>query len=616
MSADQWQRNANALWAHVFVDELIRCGVEAVCISPGSRSTPLVVEFGGRHEIDDLSVIDERSAGFVALGRAKATGRPTALVCTSGTAAANLYPAVCEASAAGVPLVVLTADRPRRLQGVGASQAMDQLKLYGDHVRAFFEVGQPEATAAKLRYLRGLACRSVATSMGSSPGPVHLNFSFRKPLAPVAVDPGEADSVDPALFDEAPVAVGGRDGDDPWLRIDAGDRGVSPTVVKRLRDRLVDADRPLIFVGAHEDSDPWRSQLLELADTHRIPVIAEATSGLRYTGKPSEAVVTAGDLLVESPLYDECGPPDLLLRFGRAPISWPMRRWFPDLRRAEHIVVSPGREPADPDHLASWQIRGDESRLLDALRTCLDGDRRRDNADWFGAHRRAEQQVRRQISQRLDDESSLSAPLTWHVLGHALQPGATLFVSSSMPIRDVETFLAPPTGPVDILANRGLNGIDGILSTGFGVATTPGDDPTVIVVGDVAFRHDIATLLSAAELDVDATVVVIDNGGGAIFDYLPLADLADKTGPFGETIDAVYERHFRTPRRLPVDNGRFGPVTFEIPETPRQLRDRLVESQKCSGVQVLVVETDAADDQKLRQTIRRVASGQPTGGER
>ena len=610
MSAESWHSTVNALWAQAFVDELIRCGVEVVGISPGSRSTPLVVECGRRDEIEDISIVDERSAGFFALGCAKATGRAAALICTSGTAAANLYPAICEASACGVGLLVLTADRPRQLQGVGASQAMDQLKLYGDHVRAFYQVGQPEATADKLRYLRGLACRGVAAASGAKPGPVHLNFSFRKPLAPVDVDRSGVDAVAAKLFDEAPLAVGGRSEGAPWLRIDGADGGVEKQVVSELRDRLVAAKRPIIFAGAVESAEPWGFSLLEMAADHRVPVIAESTSGLRYgSSEASPAVITTGDLLVESGLYDELGTPDLVLRFGRAPISWPMRRWMPQLRQAEHILVSAGREPQDPDQLACWQIRCDASRLVDDLIDELDEDGPLGDDNWFQVHRRADQQVRGHIAGQLSEEATLSAPIAWHILGESLVAEAALFVSSSMPIRDIETFFASPASAVDVLANRGVNGIDGVLSTGFGVAARR-DGPTVIVVGDVAFRHDIGALLMAEQLDVDATVMVIDNGGGAIFDYLPLAELADDPERFGETLGEVYERHFRTPRRLPVGGGRFGPVEVELAETPGQLRDSLATSQQRRGVQVVVVDTDADADRALRRRVVETASQQ------
>ena len=621
MTTARWQKNANTLWAYAFVDELIRCGIKRVCISPGSRSTPLVVEFGRRAEIEDISIIDERSAGFVALGMAKASGCPTALLCTSGTAAANYFPAVCEASAAGVPLLVLTADRPRQLQDVGASQAMDQLKLYGDHVRAFFEVGQAEATADKMRYLRALACRALAQTQGQEPGPVHVNLAFRKPLAPLAIKPEAVDGVPPQLAKEAPTAVHGRAGGAPFLRVDAASAGADPAVIEEFSQRLCSADRPLFFVGAVEGRHRWRSRLLQLAQEQGIPVIAEAPSGLRYStedGSSAPPVVTGGDFLVQSGFYEQQGAPDLVVRFGLAPISWPMRKWFPTLRKAEHIAVSPRRGPADPEHLVSWKIRCDETTLLEAVCKEVEGTDPPGRARWLEAHQRAEELVRRELSEHLRGTTELSTPTAWHVLGEYLQPGAALFVSNSMPIRDVEVFLGEPRGPVEIFGNRGINGIDGIVSTGIGLAAAREQGPTVIVSGDVALRHDLSALLLAKELDVDATIVVLDNGGGAIFDYLPLARCGEQESAFGEAIEAVYERHFRTPHSLPDknlssddlphDNRWFSSVDFAFARTTEQLRDGLRASMDSSGLQVLMVQTDAEEDRQMRLAISQQIS--------
>ena len=598
--------NANTLWAHVIVDELARCVLRHVCIAPGSRSTPLVVQFAEHEHIEDHSIIDERSAGFFALGLAQATKEPVAILCTSGTAAANLFPAICEANAASIPLLVLTADRPAELQGVGASQAMDQIHLYGSHVRAFHQVAQPEATPKKLRYARALTCRAYVQAAGANPGPVHLNLPFRKPLAPVPVVENHPDSVPSDLAEQDSIALFGRPDGRPFSQISTGRLSPDQATTKAFVEAVQSARRPVIFAGADPHAHHYREDLVTFANAIGAPIIAEPTSSLRYTepdGSSRPEVVTAIDILLPD-FYSQVEPPDLLIRIGKAPLLWSTQAWVRELHQVDQILIGPDTEPADPDHLSGRQFRCHVERLLQPASTLLAAHRPADARDgaWATAHKLAEDAAKTGLNKLLGDQP-LTTPRAWKELGEVLPPGTRLFVSNSMPIRDLDVFLGQPAGPIEIYFNRGINGIDGIISTGFGIAcasSKPASDtqgPTVIVTGDIALRHDLSALMLADDMEINATIVVLDNDGGAIFDYLPIANHSD-----------VQERHFLTSGRRSLDKTTCGPCEIWSPESPSELRQNLTDSFDRPGVQIIHLRTDHRRDQKLRQSLNEAAA--------
>lgn len=583
--------NINTLWAAAFVDELARNGLRDAVIAPGSRSTPLVVAFAGHESIRDYSVIDERQAAFFALGLARATGRPVALICTSGTAAANFFPAICEACRDGVPLLVLTADRPAELQDCGASQAMNQIKLYGDHVRAFYQVAQAEGTAEKLRYLRSLASRAHQRALGPQPGPVHLNMPFRKPLEPLEVEPGHRDAVPRTLLEEAPVASGGRPNDRPYLEIALGRMELDEDSVAAFVATIAKARRPLILAGADPRGKGYADALCDFARAWGAPVLAEATSGLRY-GARAEEVLSIGDFLFESRFYQGLARPDCIIRTGRAPLLWSAQKTVRAFADVPQFGVSASVEVADPDHLLSGQLICDEAAFFEAAAPLLtESAAAQDRQQWLSAHRTAHHEARGALTRALEQECVVTTAHLWERLGEVLPDNAALFVSNSMPLRDLDTFLVSTIAPVEVFVNRGLNGIDGILSTGLGVAAA-GFEPTVIVTGDVALRHDIGGLLLASELDLSVTVVVCDNGGGAIFDYLPIAGFED-----------VHERHFATSARettLTSTKGQY----FE-PTSVVELDGALREALALPGLKVICLKTTRHQEKELRESLRR-----------
>ncbi|MBV9818587.1 MAG: 2-succinyl-5-enolpyruvyl-6-hydroxy-3-cyclohexene-1-carboxylic-acid synthase [Solirubrobacterales bacterium] len=521
-----------------FCDELVRCGMREACTSPGSRNTPLVLSLVREPGIRCFSHIDERSAGFFALGAAKASGRPVAVTCTSGTAAANLAPAVIEASWARVPLIVLTADRPAELRDVGAGQAIDQLKLFGDAPRWFLEAELPAADATGLRWIRQLACRSYWTALGEPPGPVHLNVPLREPL--VLDEPLELD-------DPIPGRPDGR----PW--VDRAPPAARPAGQRRL------APRGVIVAGAAEPA--VGDAVRRCAARTGYPVLADPLSGARE----SAAAVASYDLLVRDPEFAAAMAPEIVVRAGDLPTSKPLRAWLASLAQARQLALSPWQ---DPDAVVSEALGGDPVAALDSLEATGD-------PGYAAAWHDADGVVRAAVRDELGD--GLSEPLVAALLGDWLPPRATLVVASSMPIRDVELHLPAGVPLPRVLANRGANGIDGTVSTAFGVAAATGG-PVVLLIGDVALLHDLGGLLAARRLGVEVTIVALNNDGGGIFHFLPVSSQAD-----------AFEEHVATPHGLDLAAvaGLFE-IAYERPGGARELERALARG----GRRLIEIVTD------------------------
>ena len=594
--------NVNTLWARTLVDELVRCGLRDVCISPGSRSAPLVFQFAAHPGIIDHSIIDERSAAFFALGLARASARPVALVCTSGTAAANYYPAICEASQDGVSLLVLTGDRPAEDHDCGAQQVMQQARLYGEHVRWFHQLSQPEATAHKLAYLRSLACRAMHRTQLPQPGPVHLDLPFRKPLEPVVAAPESSAHVPQSVLDDCASIISGRPNEAPWLRIHAGRGKPSDAAVGQLVEALDGAERPLIVAGTDSLGTRYRSALRVLAERAGIPVLAEAGSGLRHWKARGANVIAAGDLICGSRFHARFGMPDLIVRTGSAPLSWAVQTLLKKAADALQITVGPTTGIVDPDHNAAMQLSVEPDPLFSATAEAAKppGSRR---LAWLHLHQRADALAQRELAASLARSEVFSAPGMWHALGELLPNGCGLYFSSSMLVRHLDTFMYSHERDLEVFFNRGLNGIDGVVSTAAGIAAGRGNSdngasaPTVLVIGDVALRHDATALLVAREMALNLTVVVVDNDGGEIFEYLPSAG-------YGE----VHERHFATSGTTPIPEVVPRAIELLEPANWADFNAMLSASLSTGGQQVIRLSTDRLSDRRLRERLfERVA---------
>lgn len=488
-------------FAATFVDELAAQGVEYACVSPGSRSAPVAMALQRHPHIKVIVQIDERCAGFFAVGLGKSTGKPAVVLSTSGTAAVEFHPAVVEAGYSGTPLIVLTADRPPELQDVGANQAIDQSKLYGGAVRWFFDPGVPVEQPNAARIWRRLAARAVAEA---SRGPVHLNLPFREPLVAA---PGQI-----------PVAQGA-----PAQSSTAGRLLPSQAQVASLASALQRAQRPLVVAGEMYDGDRLAPALKRLG----LPILAEPTSQLRRAdaGAPVEsyeALLRAGWSLQHGP--------DLVIRVGGTPTSRVLNRWL-TAAAAPTFLVDPDRLWRDEDQVATNLLSCDPQPLLEALPPV---DRSAWREQWISAGKRASAAMA---------ATFVSTPLhEGHVvraLSSRLPPGGQVFIGSSMPIRAADSFWPLSRADQRFFANRGASGIDGLVSTGLGVATGHSHAPTVLLLGDLSLYHDMNGLWALQRHGIRATVVVCDNNGGGIFNFLPQSEHQD-----------VFEEIFATPLGL------------------------------------------------------------------
>jgi 2-succinyl-5-enolpyruvyl-6-hydroxy-3-cyclohexene-1-carboxylate synthase len=561
------------LGLRAFVDELARCGLREACTSPGSRSTPLVMSLAREPRIRATSHIDERSGAFFGLGLAKTSGRPVALACTSGTAAANYAPAVIEAHEARVPLLVLTADRPPELRDLGAGQTIDQVKLFGSAAKWYLEVDEHAATPERMRWMRQLACRAFWTALDGRPGPVHLNFAFREPLV-----------LDSPLPDEEPGG-GGREGGRawltrPWVRAEAG-----PRSIEAIAADLTARPRAVLVAGRNERDPQLGPALASFAERAAIPLLAEPLSGARRGG----AAVAHYDALLRDPAWAEAHRPDLVLRVGDLPTSKPLRQWLHALPDAIQIAFDPEGAWQDPGGFVSTMIGADPRGTLTTIGERLPPTRDRAWVeDWRAADGRAAEAIAATLA-----PAGLSEPMTAAELGTRLPSHATLFVGSSMPVRDVETFFGVREDAPRVLANRGANGIDGTVSTAFGAAAAAPHGPAVLLTGDVALAHDVGGLLAAARLGLKLTIVVVDNDGGGIFAFLPVS---------GEGAD--YVEHVATPHGL--DSARIAELyglAHERAEDVEGFRAALDRALAADRTTIVAVRTDRDANVALHRRV-------------
>ena len=503
--------NPATLWATLFVDELVRAGLREACIAPGSRSTPLTIAFASHPAITVHSLLDERSAAFFALGIGLATGQPAAVVCTSGTAAANFYPAIVEANYSHVPLLVLTADRPSELRGSGANQTVDQVKMYGDQVRWFVDVALPEndPDPLTLRYLRTLAGRAIGAAKGLPPGPVQLNFPFRKPLEPVPL---------PGFI--PPAETGARVDPQPFVSVsrgkvlpDADDLDVLVTAILR-------AKRGLIVCGPRCSDEKFPGAVVSLARAVGFPVFADALSGVRFGATVLPELVFAG-YETFLPALKPLAPPDLVIHFGAMPISARLGEYLGSLPPETHrFAIRASGDWQDDTYTTSHLMWADPEWVCEELTVRASQHEGVKDQVWITALAALEKQVWKAVD--LAAQKTYFEGLILADVVEAMPRDGTLFVASSLPVRHLDQFVRPHEKELRVFANRGASGIDGTISSALGVASVS-SAPVALVIGDLAFYHDLNGLLALKRCGVKATIVLINNDGGGIFRRLPVA---------------------------------------------------------------------------------------------
>ncbi|HEY3806392.1 MAG TPA: 2-succinyl-5-enolpyruvyl-6-hydroxy-3-cyclohexene-1-carboxylic-acid synthase [Kofleriaceae bacterium] len=520
------------IWAELLVGTLADAGVTTCVVSPGSRSTPLVAALAADDRFELPTIIDERAAAFYALGVARATGAAVALVCTSGSAAAHYYPAIVEASLANVPLVAITSDRPPELQHCGASQTIDQVGMYGRFVRAAFDVGAPVATEHALRALRRTVVQAIAAARGPRPGPVQLEVPLRKPLEAAAPSTDSERAL--AAFASSlrgAIRIGA-----PKLVADSG-------ALAALAARIAAEPRGAIVAGAlpiDVARSGARDHALELARRTGYPVLAEASSQLRFARRDGVAAIDRFDLVLAARLAPE---PALVIQLGAEPVAAAWQGAFPS---AERWILADS-EWLDPDSRAAHVIVGDLALSLESLARCEPRADRSFSQAWLAAEQRAAGAVEAATARHPRNEAdALRAALG----AAAAVPGALVQLGNSLPIRVVDLACAggenagagghnagghnavSGAGERFVISQRGAAGIDGHIASATG-ATCAG--PVVLVIGDVAFAHDLGALIVAKAARAPLAIVVIDNAGGRIFEALPVAKHA---------ASELFERHW------------------------------------------------------------------------
>jgi 2-succinyl-5-enolpyruvyl-6-hydroxy-3-cyclohexene-1-carboxylate synthase len=497
--------NPNLSFSSALASALADLGIQHVCLSPGSRNTPLIAGFAAEKRIRAWPLLDERSAGFFATGLARATGRPVALVCTSGSAAAEYHPAVVEASQSDVPLIVLTADRPPELRGVGAPQTIDQISLYGSSVRLFIDAPTPTAATTD-REAADLAVAAWRAATTDTPGPAHINLPFREPLLSNVASP-------------TPEAIG-RPVDDV----------AAPLDLSHLTG-VVSGRNGIIVAGRSNDPE-FPQACAELAAATGYPIIADPLSGLRHGSHPLDHVLKAGDALATAGALDHLTP-DLVIRFGPVPTSKATWSWLESHPEVEQLLIDvAGRDAtssatsilAVPPKVAAISLAAivDETAPL----------------EWTSRWQALDSVVAAAITDTSRTAPFPNEPAVARIVMDNAPAGAYVTVGSSMPIRDVDAFGGITSNPIRVFGNRGTNGIDGIVSAALGTAAT--GQPAIALVGDVSMFHDLNALGTAAQLDLPLTIVVINNDGGGIFHFLPQRD-PDVLDP------ATFEKYLGTP---------------------------------------------------------------------
>lgn len=592
-----------------FIDELVRSGVRQFVISPGSRSTPLALLITAHPQCRVWMQVDERSAGFFALGIAKASRSPVALVCTSGTAAANYTPAVVEAYYSRHPLIVLSADRPREMREVGASQTINQLNLYGSHVKWFNDMPTPEAKPHMITYARFTANRAVSEAMAVPCGPVHLNFPLREPLLPDfalleewqagrrqgmsegrqkgmsegrrdgSSDPSNSlrEEADELRHDTTSDLTASSESELPYTVVWHGKQHLDGQMITKLAHLFRTYTKGLIVCGPL-DEPQFANAVTTLAAQLDFPLIADPLSQLRSGSHPMDQIIDAYDGFLRDERVVARLAPEVIIRFGAMPVSKAWQLFMEQHPHCIQFVVDDGNGWRDPALLASHHIIADASELCEALTAELAKDLNDDqgtkyvDSSWLTTWHdinRITREVLGEWSIKCEDEADSENEIDrkdeihWNdkidnivneysdnhtlfegrlfiELQQALPEEAALFIGNSMPIRDLDTFFTTDEKQIRILANRGANGIDGLVSTALGVSTE--QEPTVLVLGDLSFYHDMNGLLAAKLHQLNLTIIIVNNDGGGIFSFLPQAQVTEYFEPlFGTPIGLSYE---------------------------------------------------------------------------
>lgn len=578
-----------------FTDELVAAGVREAVVCPGSRSTPMALALRVAAGLRVRVLYDERAAGFFALGMARTSRRPVVLLSTSGTASVEFSPAVVEAQLSRVPLVVLTADRPPELRDRGAPQTIDQVHLYGRSAKWFAELPLLDGEDATLAHWRWAAGRAVAVAGEGPAGPVHVNLPFREPLLPDASLVADPSAVPP---------------DRPFADVVTGPRMLGGADLDGLAERLAGARRGLIVAGP--DDDPGLPPALaDLARVTGFPILADPLSGLRTGPHDRSMVIGRADQLCRRGPWMDGHAPDLVIRTGAMPTSKPILELLARTR-PELIVLDGDGGWREAALIPATFVHAGAAATVEALTVQLALQQPGTEPGWARAWRVADDAVSAAMNGWLSELAEPFEGSPWPILADALPDGATLWAASSMPVRDLDAWLPSTDRGITVRSNRGANGIDGVISTALGSAAVS-SGPVAVVVGDIAFLHDLNALVAARLHDLSATIVLVNNDGGGIFSFLPQAQPG--TPVEGSGLPEHYEELFGTPHGIDV-----GPAVEALGGThrvlePGDLDPAIRDSIGRPGVQVLELRTDRARNLALHREVAAVVQRSLAGSD-
>lgn len=559
-----------------FIDELAAIGVSQAVICPGSRSTPLAIMACAHPEIKTHVLIDERSAAFFALGLAKARHKPVMLICTSGTAGANFYPAVIEAHYSRVPLLIVTADRPHELRDSGAPQSIDQQFLYGSYVKWFTDLALPEERKEMIPYVRRIALRAGSEAARQPSGPVHVNVPLREPLLP------DLESL-PFKKEKAEKKL-----------LHAGSR-VSETKIEffeTLIQELENKKKGLIVCGELAD-DETRESVIKLSRHLQYPVLADPLSNLRNSGNDSHTIIDAYDSLLKDETIKDILFPEIVIRFGPMPVSKPLFQLLQKHSEVNQIVVDPGGGWRDPTLNSSWMLDIRETMFIQTVLDHIDPIK---DSSWLKKWKFVNDRFRFCLN-RMDMEDDWFEGKIYQVLQPLIPEHSSVFLGNSMPIRDADTFFETENRSYRLFANRGANGIDGVVSTAIGVREAT-MRPVTLVIGDLSFYHDLNGLLACKTLKIPLTVILINNDGGGIFSFLPQS-----------TEKLYFETLFGTPTGLDFEHAaKLYGGDYTAPDSWEQFKEAYKNIINAPGLHVIEVKTNRGNRVEIHRNLLQKVS--------
>ena len=574
--------NRNNLWTRIFIDQLTALGVKHACISPGSRSTPLTYILSKNKMIKSFIHFDERSSAFFALGLAKATGNSVLVVTTSGTAVAELYPAIIEAYQQRTPLIICTADRPSELVGTGANQTINQHNIFKNHIRWFRDIGLPSISDVGFHHLQKIAIKAFRISTLEDKGPVHLNFPFQKPLEPFSL----TDKVSKRIMRIKPQRIAPRN-----IQISVP-KFENNKDFKKFVNLLIESKKGIIMVGGMEYNDKLNKKIKELSTLLKYPIVADGISQLRFNvNKKEQTILSNFNFILASKRFINERNLEIILQFGRTPTSSIVETFLEETYAARYTIDNFG-DKHDPLRNAKSTFTINHASFCEILISQLREENfKRPKSNWLKDFIQADEASERVKSRIIDRAKFPNEPSSIREVIKLIPSGSNLMIGNSLPIRDLDTFINKSTKRIKLYFNRGASGIDGITSTALGIASR--NKKTFLILGDLSFLHDLNALATAVKYSIPIVIIVINNNGGGIFKSLPIANKVKQ-----------FDKYFTTPHNLDLAEivKSFG-INHKVIATRRELQRHIKNSLNQNIPSVLEIQTDAVKSVELRTKI-------------